>query len=152
KSYALAVSSLQEMGYRYIALGGMVTLKTQEILSCLEAIATVRLADTRLHLLGVTRVGRVTDFAGYGFASFDSTSPLRQAFKDDRDNYWTIDGAYTAVRVPQVEGNPKLLKRIQAGQMVQRHARTLELRCLEALRNYDAGLEGIEPVLAALTE
>ena len=36
-SYAAAVRSLQEIGYTRIALGGMVPLKTPEILACLRA-------------------------------------------------------------------------------------------------------------------
>src|SRR5262249_7969698 len=151
-SYAFAVRSLQEMGYCYVALGGMVALKTQDILACLEAIATVRIPNTQLHLLGVTRVAYVVDFARYGVASFDSTSPLRQAFKDDRDNYWTLDGACTDIRVPQVEGNPKLSRQVRAGQIAQHKARVLERRCLEALRQYDAGLEQVPAVLAALAD
>ena len=35
-SYANAVERLQEIGYDYIALGGMVALKTEEIESCCE--------------------------------------------------------------------------------------------------------------------
>ena len=34
---ALSVSELQRIGYRRIALGGMVPLKTPEILACLRA-------------------------------------------------------------------------------------------------------------------
>ena len=49
--------------------------------------------------------------------SFDSTSAFRQAFKDDKDNYHTADRTYTALRVPQVDGNPKLKARIQAGRV-----------------------------------
>ena len=103
KSYAHAVNELQKMGYDYIALGGMVPLKTREILECLAKINDVRSPDTKLHLLGVTRTDHVSAFAGCGVASFDSTSPLRQAFKDDRDNYYTLDRTYTAIRIPQVE-------------------------------------------------
>ena len=45
----------------------------------------------RLHLLGVTRCEQIPEFASYGVTSFDSTSPFRQAFKDDRDNYYDVD-------------------------------------------------------------
>src|SRR5437588_4042475 len=122
----------------------MVALKTHEILACLEAIANVRDAKTLIHLLGVTRVAQMTTFAGYGVASFDSTSPLRQAFKDDTDNYWTLDGAYTAIRVPQVDGNRQLLLAIRSGRVAQAQARRLEQRCLELLRLYDSGLEALD--------
>ena len=41
-SYASAVSALQAIGYTRIAVGGMVPLKTHEILACLQEIDTVR--------------------------------------------------------------------------------------------------------------
>src|SRR5262249_8667112 len=53
QSYAYSVETLQRIGYDYIALGGMVPLKTREILDSLNAIDAVRLSTTRLHLLGV---------------------------------------------------------------------------------------------------
>src|SRR5262249_51940326 len=105
RSYAHAVCELQSMGYTYLALGGMVPLKTDQILACLEAVAQVRRPSTRLHLLGITRCDQMSSFEVYGVVSFDSTSPLRQAFKDDKDNYHTLDRNYLALRVPQVEGN-----------------------------------------------
>ena len=88
-SYAHAVQVLQRIGYSYIALGGMVPLKTAEIEACLRAIADVRHPETRFHLLGITRTELVKDYERYGVTSFDSTSPFRQAFKDDRDNYYS---------------------------------------------------------------
>lgn len=149
-SYATAVRELQRMGYRRIALGGMVPLKTPEILACLRAIDVARRADTQLHLLGITRCEAVDQFAALGVTSFDSTSPFRQSFKDDRDNYYALDRTYTAVRVPQVDGNPKLKARIRAGQVRQGDALELEQRCLRLLRSYDAGASKLPPVLDAL--
>jgi len=149
-SYARAVQALQRMGYTYIALGGMVPLKTKEIISCLVAIAEVREPGTKLHLLGVTRTDHLATFAYYGVTSFDSTSPLRQAFKDDKDNYYTLDRTYTAIRVPQVEGNPQLQKRIKSGQVSQDRARHLERACLASLKKFDAGEHSLEQTLEAL--
>jgi hypothetical protein len=151
-SYAEAVKVLQRLGYRYIALGGMVPLKTAEILSCLEQVNTVLLPATKLHLLGVTRLDRVLDFGRLGVVSFDSTSSLRQAFKDDKDNYYTMDRTYTAIRVPQVEGNAKLRNRIVAGEVNQTEARRLERTCLDLLDLFDRGKAGIPAVSAALRE
>ena len=91
ESYAFAVAKLQKMGYRRIALGGMVPLKTPSILQCLEAIGAVRAPRTEFHLLGVTRSEHITQFQKFGVTSFDSTSPLRQAFKHDKDNFYTMD-------------------------------------------------------------
>jgi hypothetical protein len=137
-SYASAVKDLQKMGYRRIALGGMVPLKTSEILACLGTVSDVRRPDTQFHLLGITRCDHMEQFAGFGVTSFDSTSPFRQSFKDDSDNYYALrNKPYTALRVPQVDGNPKLRARIRAGHIRQEEAFKLERECLAALRRYD---------------
>jgi hypothetical protein len=94
----------------------------------------------------------VAAFEKLGVASFDSTSPLRQAFKDDKDNYYTLGRAYTAIRIPQVEGNPGLQKRIRAGVVKQEHARRLERSCLELMRQFDRSAVAVEHVLEALRE
>jgi hypothetical protein len=136
-SYARAVEALQRMGYSYIAIGGMVPLKTTAIIACLAAINEVREPATRLHLLGVTRCEHINEFARYGVASFDSTSPLRQAFKDDKDNYYSPSNLnYTAIRIPQIEANARLMKSIRSGVVPQEWARKLEQECLAAMRAY----------------
>ena len=98
----------------------MVPLKSNEILACLKAVSEVKRAGTRIHLLGVTRVEHVTRFSKLGVVSFDSTSPLRQAFKDEKDNYYTMDRTYRAIRVPQVDGNPRLRQLIASGKVDQK--------------------------------
>lgn len=151
KSYARAVEQLEAMGFRLIALGGLVPLKTPEVIACLEAVSDVRSVDTQLHLLGITRFDRLRDFERFGVVSFDSTSPLKQAFKDARDNYHTLEGpAYPAIRVPQVDANPSLKRRIQAGEIDGRRAKELERACLEALREYDTGLIALDNVVQVL--
>ncbi len=149
-SYADSVEQLQKMGYSYLALGGMVPLKTPDILACLEAVESCRRRETRLHLLGITRCEQVRQFGKYGVASFDSTSPLRQAFKDMKDNYWAMDRTYSAIRVPQVEANPELSRRILAGKVDQSEARRLERACLQALAAYDSDAASIEDILPLL--
>lgn len=151
-SYAASVQALQKMGYRYIAMGGMVPLKTHEILRCLEAVNQVRQADVSLHLLGVTRTEKVEEFERFGAVSFDSTSPLRQAFKNEKDNYYTMDRTYSAIRVPQVDANPKLSRQILAGKVSQERARKLERLSLESLKKFDLEQCSIEEVLCALKE
>ena len=75
----------------------------------------MRHPETRLHLFGVTRCEHINAFSAFGVASFDSTSPLRQAFKHDSENYYTSEKLYAAIRVPQVEGNAKMQQRIVSG-------------------------------------
>ena len=130
-SYAYAVEQLQHLGYEYIGFGGFVPLKTVDILSCLEAAAKIKKSQTRFHLLGVTRC---------------------EALKDDRDNYYTVEGTYTALRVPQVDANPSLFRRITAGQVAQAQARFLEQRCLDALAGFDKGDVSLEDAVKALEE
>jgi hypothetical protein len=150
RSYAESVARLQQFGYARIALGGMVPLKTMQIVECLEAIDEIRDASVTFHLLGVTRSDTVTLFASYGVTSFDSTSPFRQAFKDEKDNYYWNERSYTALRIPQVEGNVSLSARIRAGQIDQNEALRLEKRALRAVRAYDSGKASLLSVLSAL--
>jgi hypothetical protein len=150
QSYADSVARLQDLGYARIALGGMVPLKTLQIIACLERISDVRASDTEFHLLGVTRTESVSSFNSYGVTSFDSTSPFRQAFKDEKNNYYWKGRTYTAIRVPQVEGNAKLQARIRAGLIDQGEARVCERAALDAVRGYDRGEVPILEALAAL--
>ncbi len=149
-SYAAAVRDLQKIGYTRIALGGMVPLKTGEILACLRGISAARDPHTQLHLLGVTRRSNISEFTSYGVTSFDSTSAFRQAFKDDKDNYHAADRTYTAIRVPQVDGLPRLKKQILAGKVDQSTAIQRERECLRALQEYDARETSIRQVIDAL--
>jgi hypothetical protein len=149
-SYADSVAHLQRMGYRRIALGGMVPLKTHEIVACLEEIARVRGDGVELHLLGITRIDSMEEFAKYHVSSFDSTSAFRQAFMDERNNYHTADDAYTAVRVPQVDGNPTLKRLILAGVVSQAEAIRAERQCMRLLRRYDQREVDVDEVMEAL--
>lgn len=152
QSYASSVAKLQAIGYERIALGGMVPLKTREIISSLLEISKVRLPQTQLHLLGIMREESVDEFAALGVASFDSTSAFRQSFKDDRDNYHTSNRSYTAIRIPQTEGNARLKKSIEAGRIVQEDAIRLERQCMTALLEYAGGDGEAERILRLVRE
>ncbi len=138
KSYAACVADLQKMGYRRIALGGMVPLKSAEVLAVLAGVAEVRHPETQLHLLGLNRTDHVAEFRAFGVASIDSTSPLTQAFKDDRDNYYAPDRTYTAVRIriadPKV--TRELRQLIAAGKLTQTDALRLEDAAWTAVLGY----------------
>jgi hypothetical protein len=149
-SYAHAVQVLQTMGYSFIALGGMVPLKTAQIEACLRAIEDVRHPETHFHLLGITRTELVKHYERYGVTSFDSTSPFRQAFKDDRDNYHAPERKYVAIRVMQIDANNRLKRRVLAGELDQNRGRALERTCLQALSAYDRDECSIETPLEAL--
>lgn len=153
-SYADSVGQLQEMGYDRIAVGGLVSQKTDQILDVLRAIDDVRESTTSLHLLGVTRVESIPKFAKLGVTSFDSTAPFRQAFMDDTDNYHWFGTTYTALRVPPVGGNAKVKRMIRSGELNQQEALAHERRCLEILTgdelDVDAAVEALDSYLELL--
>ena len=152
ESYADSVQQLQSFGYKRIALGGMVPLKTPDILDCLMSIDEIRNPGVELHLLGVTRFEAISKFARLGVTSFDSTSAFRQSFMDDRDNYHTDTGAYSAIRVPQVDGNIMLKRAILSGQVSQQQAIHSERAALKALRAFDSNSSTLQHALEALGE
>ena len=150
-SYADSVARLQKMGYKRIALGGMVPLKTPEIIACLQRISEERKDGVNFHLLGITRIDSMERFVKYHVSSFDSTSAFRQAFMDERNNYHTADDSFMAIRVPQVDGNLTLKKMILAGTVSQSAAIKAERECLRLLREYDEDESAdVEPVMDAL--
>lgn len=151
-SYAESVQELQNMGYTRIALGGMVPLKTADIMACLAEIATIRSEATSLHLLGITRLDSIQAFEGFGVTSFDSTSSFRQAFMDERDNYHTSSTTFAAIRVPQVDGNVSLKRAILAGTVSQSEALAAERHSLKLLREFDAGRCTLDDALEAVID
>lgn len=152
KSYSFCVAELQKMGYRRIALGGMVALKSSEVVDVLAEISTVRGPETQLHLLGLNRMDHVEVFRGYGVTSIDSTSPLTKAFKDDRDNYFALSRTYSAVRVRIAD--PKVTRELRqlmaGGQLTQTEALRLEEEAWTKVLGYADNRVSLETALAAV--
>lgn len=154
-SLAQAARSIEAMGYRYLAIGGLVPLKTPEIHLALQAIRDIIRPNTSLHLLGFAKADQIREFTRYGITSFDSTSPLIRAFKDAKRNYY-LPGAngqleyHAAIRVPQAIENARLVRAIKRGvlnaNVLQRH----EQRALAALRGFDEGSVSFEAALDEL--
>ena len=150
QSYATAVNELQRMGYRWIGLGGLVSVKTPDILECLSALSDILQPDTGLHLFGITRRDLLRDATALDVVSVDGTSPLKQAFKDDKNNYHTETYNYVAVRIPQVQGNNALMRAIRAGDIDGGTARDAEQTCLRNIALYDQHKLDIDTVLESI--
>lgn len=105
-----------------------------------------------MHLLGLNRLDHAAEFRRYAVTSFDSTSPLTQAFKDDRDNYYTPDRTYTAVRVriadPKV--NRELKHLVAAGATSQTAVLRLEDEAWAAVLAFADDRAGLDGTLAAV--
>jgi len=137
-----AAASLEKMGFNYLAVGGLVPLKPNAIKAVLSAIRSKIAPDTRLHLLGFAKADHIHEFTGFGIASFDSTSPLIRAFKDNKANYYIpapsggID-YYAAIRIPQAIENPRLVQGIKRGLFCAEELHAKERNALDSLRAYD---------------
>lgn len=151
-SYSASVQALQKIGYRRIAIGGIVPLKTYELLAVMEEVGRVRAPSVEFHLLGVSRCDEILRLQNWGVTSFDSTSPLRQAFKDDTDNYHTLDRTFVAIRVPQLEGNARVGRALAAGQIDNDLARKYERVALDLLIRFDRHESSVRDVMAALSD
>jgi hypothetical protein len=129
-SYARAADALMKMGYRHIAVGGLVRSQTNEVLSVLQAVQAKLKPDTEVHLFGVNRPEHVADFARLGVTSFDSASRLRRAWMDGRRNYFLGNRAFSAIRIPEA----RTLAKKQG--LDEAHALRRERDALSTLRAY----------------
>lgn len=151
-SMAEAARRLVAMGYDYLALGGMVPLKSPEIKQCLAAIREIVPPATRLHILGFAKADDIDSFHSYDIASFDTTSPLIRAFKDAKQNYYLPGNGlglryFTSIRVPQALENPRLQRTVKRGVFRAEDLVTMESAALSSLRAFDRGEAGIEETL-----
>lgn len=141
ESYAEAASATARMGYRLLALGGLVRASTAEIMDILNAVSRVLPEDVRLHLFGLSREALLPHLRAHRVASVDSASALRQAWLSPDQNYHTPEGAYCAVRVPQsgTRGRPA-------------DGAKLEKRLLHLLHAYDRREVPLNAVMESLTD
>lgn len=112
KEYADAAAAYVKMGYKYIALGGLVRTKTNEIMSIASAVHEVVPDDIPIHLFGVARLEGLTTFANLGIRSVDSASYLRQAWMRVKQGYMTKHSSYSAIRIPYAEGLIRKLEKL----------------------------------------
>jgi hypothetical protein len=150
-----AARCLVKMGYTYLAVGGMVPLNARQIHLCLKAIRAEIPSKIRLHLLGFAKAEEIHEFTNYGIASFDTTSPLRRAFKDARANYYLSNGSgkleyYSAIRVPQATENARLKRRAKSSGSDQEVLLEREQYALQCLRRYDLGRSTLSATLDAV--
>ena len=140
RSMADAAASLQKMGYKYLAIGGMAPLRADSIKRALGAIREKVGFEVPIHLLGFAKAEQVEEFKHFKIASFDTTSPLLRAFKDDKANFYArgCNGRlkyYTALRIPQARENPKLQRLVKSGAVSLDDLLNHEQAALESVRS-----------------
>lgn len=156
-SMANAAGELERMGYQYIAIGGLVPLRSSQIHEVLVAVRKRVSGSMKIHLLGFAKAEQIHEFVKYDITSFDSTSPLIRAFKDANKNYYVKrpDGNidfYSAIRIPQATENPRLMQAVKRGDFRQEDLIALEARALTSLRAYDQGRASADEAVEAVTE
>lgn len=144
-----AARRLEKMGYKYLAIGGLVPLRAEQIHLCLREIRERISPSTKLHLLGFAKADQIYQFMGYRIASFDSTSPLTRAFKDAKANYYSANGKqtleyHTAIRVPHPTENVRLKNKAKTRGVDQEELQKLDHRAMCSLRDYDRGRVSLE--------
>ena len=127
-SYREAVQELIEIGYTYIAIGGVAKAKDSVIQSVLSAVRDlVQNTEIKLHVLGVARFSLLKDYARTNVVSCDSAATLMQAFKSTRANYHVPDGQhYTCLRVPPIAGETSLGSSPKVGKILKPMAEALK--------------------------
>jgi hypothetical protein len=143
------------MGYDYLAVGGLVPLKAHQIHLIIQAIRDAVPQKTRIHLLGFAKADVIAEFVRYNITSFDTTSPLIRAFKDDKKNYYILNDSgelsySTAIRIPQATENSRLKRAAKEGKINQEEMQALESHSLKTLRAFDRGDASIDETLEAV--
>jgi len=154
-SMADAARQLAQIGYDYVAIGGMVPLQIDQIERALAAIRAQLPDRVRLHLLGFGKTDDLHRVAKYGVDSFDTTSPLLRAFKDAKRNYYSSDGRgglqyYTAIRIPQALESNKTIKASKTGRLDQDALLRLENAALTEVRRFAAHEGEVDTALDAV--
>jgi hypothetical protein len=151
-SYKASVNSLEQIGYSYIALGGLNSLRAERIMECVEACSQIKQPTTRLHLLGISRIDYAIKFSNCGVTSFDSATPIRQAVKDRNDNYHGLERNYMAIKLPQANASPRLQSLVRDDSSLGKRLLQVERESMSSLRDYDKGSLDIESVLSCLQQ
>lgn len=150
-TYESSVKSLVDMGYEYLALGGLVQYKTEFILKILEKIKPYS-EDVNIHLFGVLRKDHLKDFEELGANSFDSASFFRKAWLRSGQNYLSSKGKwYSSIRVPQ-STNPRVVKNAYLNGYSSEDLFDMEQKALNALFHYDVGKIGVDAVLESVMD
>ncbi len=157
KSMAKASKKLEKIGFRFLAVGGLVPLKSEKIKDILKNIRDVIKPETRIHLLGFAKAEEIHEFKQFNIFSFDSTSPLIRAFKDKKANFYSLNQQgkldyYAAIRIAQANDSSKLIRGIKSGAYCPDQLQSKEKLALETLRFFDVNKVSKEKVITTVLD
>lgn len=152
--YAANVRQYYDMGYRHMAIGGLVPLSDSDALEIVEAVsaASDKMLPKRpwIHIFGIYRPRMQRDFRALNISSFDSASYFRKAWLQSDKNYLTQSGEwYSAIRVPMTKDGRTRKRLLENGADLDLMAEQ-ERIALQALIDYGNGNIGLDATLDAV--
>ncbi|MGO9520370.1 MAG: tRNA-guanine transglycosylase DpdA, partial [Candidatus Korobacteraceae bacterium] len=155
EAYARTACLYHELGYRYIALGGLVPLSdglVEEIVAKVMAAVGALKPRPWVHLFGVFRPMLQARFRELKVDSFDSASYFRKAWLRFDQNYLASNGRwYAAVRVPMTSDG-RTRQRLEECGLDVAALETQEMQAMTLLCKYGRDEVGIQEVLDAVIE
>ena len=152
-TYVEAASAIVEMGYDYVAIGGLARSNSRTITRILTSVSQAVGHRARIHVFGVARAALLPLLLELGVSSADSAAPLRQAWLAAKDNYYTPNGAFAAIRIPvatEGRGNSNtLVGRSKATYAELRVAEQEALGAARAFANYTLGIRATMKLIVA---
>lgn len=157
ESYRQSAMALQQMGYKYIAIGGLVPIASDQerIKYFVEEISNSLSAKIPLHLFGIKSIKpkEIQYYHSLNVRSFDTSSPMTQSMKDSRSNYWSDEKNYINLRIPKIDASRIIDSSIVEGHVSRQEAKKQEALCLTLVRALDSANPPNEhDVLSALEE
>jgi len=151
--YAETVKLYYELGYRHMAIGGLVPLSDdsiEEIVTYVMTTASQLSPRPWIHLFGVFRPKLQAKFRELKVDSFDSATYFRKAWLRSDQNYLASDGKwYAALRVPMTTDG-RTRKRLEQSGLDIAALEVQEAQVLLLLCQYDREEVEMQEVLDAL--
>ena len=153
--YAESIHHYHDLGYRHLALGGLVPLSDGKIEEIVKAVidAANKLEERPwIHLFGIFRPKLQDLFRKLKIDSFDSATYFRKAWLPANRNYLAKDGKwYVALRVPMTSDG-RTRKRLESSDVDMTELEQDEKEVLRQLCLYDKDEANIDEVLEAVLD
>lgn len=153
QAYGETVKHYYDLGYRHIAIGGLVPLPdalVEQIVT--EVMRSAAQVKTRpwVHLFGIFRPKLQGRFRELGVDSFDSATYFRKAWLRSDQNYLGVDGTwYSALRIPMTSDG-RTRKRLESNHADIYSLELEEAHVLRMLAEFEIGLVSVDSMVDAL--
>lgn len=153
EGYAETARFYYDLGYRHIALGGLVPQTDANIEKIVRAVMSV-VAKLHprpwIHLFGVFRPKLQELFKTLKVDSFDSATYFRKAWLRSDQNYLATNGKwYAAIRVPMTK-DPRTRKRLESAKTHLHRLEIQEAAVMKLLMQYGRNEVSLNEVLDAV--